>query len=78
MLPAPLYGRWTHPPTCVAFQTMDAGGVPREDSKTPQQTKRWMCLVEIVQHMWLTGRFLRSWGALSWYSHPKVPHTLGE
>ena len=28
---------------------------PREDSKTPTRTKWWMCLVDILQHMWHTG-----------------------
>ena len=78
MSPAPLYSRWTHPPTCVAFKTMDAGGVPREDSKTPQQTKRRMCLVEIVQRMWLTGEIPKELGWTVLVLTPKgTTHTWG-
>ena len=28
---------------------------PRENLETPQRTESWMCLVDIVQHMCLTG-----------------------
>ena len=31
----------------------------RENSKTPPQTERWMCLLDIVQHMWHTGDITR-------------------
>ena len=37
---------------------------PRENLKTPPQTECWICLVEIIQHMWCTGEIPKEMGCI--------------
>ena len=46
---------------------------PRENSKTPLRTERWMCLVDIVQHMWRTGEIPQELGWNILVLIPKAP-----
>ena len=55
MTPTPTQGGWTYPPPCIALQEVATVGIPLVTVEDPPHRERWMCLVELVQHMWRMG-----------------------
>ena len=53
--PTPTLSGQKHPPPCGTLQTVAERGVPQGTVKYPPWRERWLCLVDIVQHMWSTG-----------------------
>ena len=47
------------------FKKLRMEAYPMEQLKTPPQREHWLCLVEIVQIIWCTGRPHRRWDGLS-------------
>ena len=52
----------THPPLCKSFQIVAVVDIPWVELKDPPRNERWMCLMEIVQHMWRIGEIPQELG----------------
>ena len=55
MFPAPPQGGWTHLSPRRTLQKLVEGGVPQEKIEDPPHIERWMCLADILHHMWRRG-----------------------
>ena len=68
---APPQGGRTHPPPRRTLQIVEERGVPWVELKDPPWMKRWMCLVDISQHMWRTGDIPQDLGCKVLHLIPK-------